>query len=85
MRFYQLRRTIENLWIIVEARKVEGKPQNLLTIEYFQEFLEFEEHLMNNITMPVPIGNETADVANGEPPTLVTFKEICTRTNITNP
>ena len=63
--------------VAIEAKRPTwDSPQTLLTIEHFQEMLNFEEWLMN-IEYPVPAGNETADIANGEQPTMIKFKDLC--------
>ena len=61
------------VYIIMEG-KSESKDGavNLITREHFAEMIEFEKFVMD-ISIPFPPGNETADIAAGEPPTLVKF------------
>ena len=69
--------TVEASCFILFEGKSETKdgPSNLLTVEHFAEMIEFEKFVMN-ITVPVPPENETADIAAGEPPTLVSFYDL---------
>ena len=43
----------EFIWIILEAKEKDGSA-NLLTLEHFQEMINFEEWLMSLETPPVP-------------------------------
>ena len=71
-------------YIIMEGKsETEDGPANLITREHFEEMIEFEKFVMN-ISIPVPPGNETADIAAGEPPTRVTFYDLCKKVNITD-
>ena len=71
------------MWLGVEAKRPEwNSPQTLLTLEHFQEMINFEEWLMN-VEYPVPSSNETANIAAGEPPTMIKFSELCRRRDIT--
>ena len=54
----------------------------MLTKERFQEMLEFEKFLME-WEHAVPPELETADIAAGEPPTTVTFYDLCKKVNVT--
>ena len=63
--------------------ETEDGPVNLITKEHFAEMIEFENFFLN-ITVPVPPGNETADIAAGEPPTLVSFYDLCVKYDITD-
>ena len=71
----------QDVYILFEGKSetAEG-PQNLITREHFAEMIEFEKFVMG-ITIPVPPGNETA--AAGEPPTLVSFYDLCKHVDIT--
>lgn len=73
----------DDVVILFEGKsQTEEGPVNLITREHFAEMIEFENFFLN-ITVPVPPGNETANIAAGEPPTLVSFYDLCIHTNIT--
>lgn len=70
------------MFLLVEAKRPEaGGLQTLLSVDHFREMMAFEDWLMN-IEYPVPPGNETADIAAGEPPTMIKFKDLCKQQNI---
>ena len=66
-----------NFFIAMEAKRPTwDSQQTLLTIGHFEEMIRFEEWLVN-LEYPVPPANETAAV--GEPPTMLTFNDVCER------
>ena len=81
----KVNKTVEaGVYLIMEGRSpTEKGAQNVLTRERFQEMIDFEDFLMN-VTYPVPPEIETADIAAGEPPTLITFYELCRKVNVTS-
>ena len=60
----------------MEAKVQPDGSQNLVTKEMFEEMVRFDEFVMNQ-TIAAPIGNETADLAAGEPPTMLSFHDLC--------
>ena len=76
--------TEEYIFIIFEAKQqYEHGPQNLITIEHFKEMIEFEKYMMA-VEYAVPPANETDDVAAGEPPTMISFYDMCRKKNVTS-
>ena len=74
----------DDVVILFEGKsQTEEGPVNLITREHFAEMIEFENFFLN-ITVPVPPGNETADIAAGEPPTLVSFYDLCVKYDVTD-
>ena len=67
------------LLIAVEAKQPNRDAEKtIFTLKHYEEMLKFEDWL-NNLAYPVPIGNETADLAAGEPRTMLKYSDICGR------
>ena len=65
------------IFVALEAKKIDGALQTLFTREAYQEMIELEEYIMNIAPMQEMMDELTVDEQ-------LTFYKLCEKVNITN-